>query len=638
MLKYFTFLVVSVVLSVSTYAEETAWPLIPTVAKSLKHNSAENLLVGSFYFHYLNEDYQSAYNQLTNLRTKQQVNTVVLDVLETTLLLALGLEDQALNLFKEIEADNASVPAQAWLYLARRWQTLANWPLAEEAANNALRNQTQPLAFKEAQEALYILVECSTNLEDTRSANNYFRQMEERGKWTEYARHNLLVASIQGYATIYEINRQVEEAIYFSGDTQESQALKDRILLLGAVYMLEEKRYAEADKYLKLVRQNGPYSAPALLEYGWAKFEQGRYSDALQPWRELLTQYEDWHPAVIESILAVPHTMELMNAETQALYGYETVEKRLLSMLAELKEQQQSSTITHWLDNWLNQQQGEWGWRRHNNVIDQTDTMSHSLMALLANSSVRSQLDGLYDLKRIQQDLNSQLTQLSFWQETAYSRQQHLRNVNGSNRLATLEQRYSRVMPAMDKLETEYEAEQKSPLAYASATEKIQVERIKKMVPLIKGLKENASPDLNLKEYMERWRRARGVLVWQMAKGQPQDEWLVTKEMWQLRTQVAQLNHQLNRSQAALNWSKTDWQGYAQRIENTKNTIRRLQADIRHLEQQQQQQIVATVQANLEQQQEKLTHYLAQARLSLARLYDNHLQLNLATTEAGGEQ
>lgn len=637
MLKYFTLLIVSVVLSAPTYAEDVAWPLIPQAVERLQQSSAENLLVGSFYFHYLNEDYQRAYNHLAQLRANQQVNSNALDVLETTLLLALGLEDQALALFNQIEQSNTGAPAEAWLYLARRWQTLGQWRLVEEAATNAYTSSVQPLQPNSVQEALYILVQCSTHLEDTRSAHNYFRQMNERGKWTEYARHNLLVASIEGYASVYEIDRQVEEALYFSSDSEESKALQDRILLLAGVFMLEEKHYAEADKYLKLVRQDGPYSAPALLEYGWAKFEQGRYADALQPWRELLSKYEDWHPAVIESILAVPHTMELMDAKTQALYGYETVEKRLLAMLAELSEQQKTSHINQWLNDWLAQQQGEWGWRRHENVIDHTEALSHSLMNLLASSAVRAQLDELYDLKRIQQDLNEQLQQLTYWQETARIRQHYLSEVKGSHRLAKLEQRYARLTPALDALEDEYAAEQKAALAYATAREQQQIERIKNAVPLIKGLKEKASSNLNLSDYMERWRRARGVLVWQMTKGQAQDEWLVTKHIWQLRSQVDQLNKQLTRSQSALEWSQTDWQGYAVRVDQSKQTIQQLQQNISQLQQQKQQQIIARVQSDLNQQQEKLTHYLAQARLALARLYDNHLQQHLANAGAGGE-
>src|SRR5690554_888628 len=94
-MKLFSLLFVSIILSVSAMAEDTAWPLLPDLAEQLHKNTVEDLQIGSFYFYYLNEDYQSAYNHLTNLRTNKQIKPAVLDVLETTLLLALGVEAKA---------------------------------------------------------------------------------------------------------------------------------------------------------------------------------------------------------------------------------------------------------------------------------------------------------------------------------------------------------------------------------------------------------------------------------------------------------------------------------------------------------------------------------------------------------------
>src|SRR5690554_2528923 len=636
-MKLFSLLFVSIILSVSAMAEDTAWPLLPDLAEQLHKNTVEDLQIGSFYFYYLNQDYQGAYNHLTDLRTNKQIKSAVLDVLETTLLLALGVEAKALSLAQDLEQASDSVPAQAWLYLARRWQVIGNWPLAEQAAKNAYESKTRPLEFFEAQEALHILVHCSVELEDTRSANNYFSMMAERGKWTDYARYNLLVGSIAGYASIYEVNRHVEAAEYFFGESEQSLALKDRIFLLGGIYMMGEGRFRNAEVFFQQVRQDSPFEAPALLEYGWAKLEQSRFEGAIQPWRVLQTKYESWHPAVIESILAVPHTMERMQATTQALYSYEAVEKRLLTMLSELNQQQSVSSIEYWLEQWLNEQQGEWGWRRHDQVIDQENPMSRNLMSFLASSSVRTQLNELYDLKRIQQDLNSQLAQLSYWQETAHSRQQYLSSVSGDSRLQALTKRYQALTPVIEDLEQQWESEQKSALAFATQDQKIQIERVKKAVPLIKGLKENNATDVDLAAYMERWRRARGVLVWQMLEERPQRQRLANNDMWQLRQQLALLETQLNHSQMALAASVTSWQGFVARIDESKQKIENLQQSISQLEQRLQQQIVANVQSDLQKQELKLTHYLAEARLALARLYDDHLQQKIITASVGGE-
>ncbi len=133
-MKLFSLLFVSIILSVSAMAEDTAWPLLPDLAEQLHKNTVEDLQIGSFYFYYLNEDYQSAYNDLTNLRTNKQIKPAVLDVLETTLLLALGIEDKALSLAQGIEQTSDSVPilfqhklGYIWLVVGRLLVT-GLWP------------------------------------------------------------------------------------------------------------------------------------------------------------------------------------------------------------------------------------------------------------------------------------------------------------------------------------------------------------------------------------------------------------------------------------------------------------------------------------------------------------------------------
>src|SRR5690554_3247562 len=74
----------------------------------------------------------------------------------------------------------------------------------------------------------------------------------------------------------------------------------------------------------------------------------------------------------------------------------------------------------------------------------------------------------------------------------------------------------------------------------------------------------------------------------------------------------------------ALAASVTSWQGFVARIDESKQKIENLQQSISQLEQRLQQQIVANVQSDLQKQELKLTHYLAEARLALARLYDDH--------------
>lgn len=636
-MKLFTLFLMSALLSAATVAEEVTWPLIPEVANELQESNAEDLHTGGFYYYYLSEDYQTAYNYLKELRANDQLKKTTLDLLEATLLLALGLEEQALALYETVEQDTNDVPAKAWLYLARRLHAIGHWNLAERAAVTAHISTIAPLNTEETNEVLYLAIHSLVELQDAHRAKSYLLAMSERSKWTDLARHNILIGDIRGFASSYEIKRQVADAAFFAEETDEGQSIIDRSYLSAGIYLLEEGYYVDATALLSRVRQDSPYAAPALLELGWALLEQSKYQAAMQPWRELQTKYASWHPAVIESTLTVPHTMERINATTQALRGYERAEERIVGMLADLREQQQEAYIKQWIEEWYSNQQGDWGWTRHNTSIDHNSAISKNLISYLSDSTVKEQLDTLFDLKRIKQNLSDQLLNINHWQETAKVRQDYLTQVNGAQRMAALETRHARLTQQANAIEQRWKEENASPFGFADDEQNVQIGLLRDAVPVIKALKENAKEPSEYMGYIERWRRTRGLMVWNMSKERPVKERLAYNELRELRAEVTKLNTQLSHSQLALQSTENAWLDYVARAEKAKEKVKEIQHKVNVLERFQQQHIVAEIQENLTFQEDKLTRYLAQARLALARLYDDHLQQKLATINIGGE-
>lgn len=126
-------------------------------------------------------------------------------------------------------------------------------------------------------------------------------------------------------------------------------------------------------------------------------------------------------------------------------------------------------------------------------------------------------------------------------------------------------------------------------------------------------------------------------MVWNMSKERPVKERLAYNELRELRAEVTKLNTQLSHSQLALQSTENAWLDYVARAEKAKEKVKEIQHKVNVLERFQQQHIVAEIQENLTFQEDKLTRYLAQARLALARLYDDHLQQKLATINIGGE-
>lgn len=614
-----------------------SWPVFLAVETTVPTaNTQTDLLKGVFYYHYLNEDYQAAFNQLALLQQHMDASEQpTLDVLQTLLLLSLGMDAQAQRLFKQIELNNHSVSGQAWLYLARRWQEQANWDNLGESAQQAL-NQQADLTDDQYQEALYLLLSSDVEQDSIKRAQNTLARMEKTGRWTLLAYHNVLVGLVRNFASVYEIQSVVSEALLYAKNTDKDNALVDRIHLIAGIYMLQQGRNVDAQNYLARIRQNGPYSAEGLLQYGWAKLEQSKYFDALQPWRELQKNYVDWHPAVIESILAVPHTMELMSAYTQSLRNYEMVEEQLQQMRLDIQQQQQPAYQQQWLAKWAQQQQGQWGKPYQRMLFDQVE-LRQNFLGLTAQTQFRSQLSQYYDTLTAKHALEQHQEQLVLWAQAVSARQAHLKSVDGQRRLAQLQQRQHALLSQVEQLEQEWQGQEKSLFSYASAEQKHRLGQLDNVVEQIKYLQTLAMPSRNLNPYKERWRRTRGTLLWNMTRDLSAREWQTTSEFWQLHQAIAQLRVQLEHSEQSLQWSASSWQGLAPRIAQLQTRITQTLTQLDYLQQTQEQHIYAAMNDHLNTLDARFVHYQTQARLALARLYDDALQERLMDAQANSE-
>ena len=618
-------LIFGLLISVQAAAQSpsAAWPLLPEQAQLI---APTDLTTGSFYYHYLTENYQAAVVLLEQMRQQFPENEQAsLDVLEVTLLLALGLDEQAATLFSRIRLQQPEAP-RAWLYLARRWQARGDWPALEESAKRALAGQQQ-LHQDEQQEALYLLLLSQVEQEKLNSARLSYSRLQPHGYWAELGRYNLLVAQIRSGTAVHAVRKTLTELHYYASNDERSVAIQDRANVIVAMYLLEHNQHRQAENVLNQVQLQGTYSAEALLFKGWTLFERGNYQAALQPWRVLQQDYSDWHPAVVESVVAVPHAMELLHANTQALRSYELVAQRLHGMLEQVQQLQQPSELQQWLTNWLEQQQGEWGWRRHQLNLS-SDPLSQTLLALFSTTSFRHQLAELYDIQRIQHDLQRQDQNLELWQNMLEQRIRLLEQADGVKRLQQLEGEHQRLEAEIGALNDRWKAQQGALFSYASAQQKQHLQRLERVVEHIQQL-QLSSQSRHLDDYKERWRRTRGTLLWQMVYHQSAREWASTHEFWQLQQGIADMQRHLQHSTLALQWSASRWQNFAQPLAQAKAQVQTLQQQSKALQQRQQQHLLSIMQHELALVEQRLNGYQAHVRLAIARLYDDALQQRL---------
>ena len=615
-------LLVILLSGVAVAQADDAWPLLPEAARQWQtqpQTPQQRLLWGSFTYHYLNQDYAAALNVLPPLRAQlsaeQQGHA---DLLETSLLLGMGLNEAAERLYISWQQQGLSAPAQSWFYLARSWFAAGFYPQASEAVTQALMSRPT-LAEPYRQEALFMEVSSQLEAGLQISAQRTLALMQGNDLWAGLARHNLLLSYILNEAPLAEVRQLLTSSLPLLPASAEGQALKDKMLLLGGIHALESGRYPEAETWLRAVSLKSAYSAPALLQFGWARLEQQQYQQALQPWRILQQRFQPWHPAVIESVLGVPYTLEQMQANTQALKGYEWVDQHLQGMLDELQHWQQPARLRQWLQGQLT-------------AAPELTPLDHHLSGLLATPGFRHQLQQWREVQTLQQDIRQHQQRLRWWQDALQYRRTAFVRANGAKRLQQAEQQLQQAEQQMERLQQRLDAEEQQLFAYASGHEAAQVQALERVVAHIRGLQRINTPTRDLRPYQQRWRRSRGVLLWNLYEQQPQRRYQVRQHWWQLQQQATRLQEQLQHSRLALQWSKNRGQGLDPRIATLQQHYAGAQQRLQQLQQQQQARLTTQLQEHLQQLQAQLQDYQAQARLAIARLYDNALQKHITAT------
>ncbi|MCD8521582.1 MAG: hypothetical protein LRY66_11915 [Saccharospirillaceae bacterium] len=609
-------------------------------------STEQRLLRGAFYYHYLTNNYQQALVSLDRLQNADLQDETAAEamVMKAAVLLALGLESDADALFAETETRGGEASANAWYHLARRWHARSEWEKAERCIRRALQLNQRPehsavhLNDAYSEEAKFILVASLAEQDRANEAADVLASMAQSGIWTGYARYNQILSLMRLHAVSRDLEKLIEEAIYYLPDNYEGQSLKDRILLVAGIYALDAGKYSQAESYLRQISLDSAFTAPGLLQYGWSLVEQWKYEEAMQPWRILQQRFSEFHPAVIESILAVPHALELLNATTQSLRTYEFVEKKLVAMLDALRTQNTPAEISLWLDEWQKQQQGQsWGWQRVR-LGDMPDgPMSRTLQDLLDDSDVNQMTAGLHDLSSMLNDVQRQQQDLLLWQAVLQQRQKKLSGLDAEKKLQRLEQQQADLTRSVLALQQRLYEEDKKVFSFASARDQANVDHLAAVVPRVEFLQRVNTPTRDLGVYKERWRRSRGLQLWRIYEEKPERQWQAQKNHWQLQGVTSELLEQLENTRTALLWADSSWVGFPQRVAQQQAALKQQEQRLQQLHEQQRQQLITRVSLHMAELDVRITEYLAQARLSVARLYDDSLQQQIAGGEAEGK-
>lgn len=597
---------------------------------------------GEYQYYYLTGDYTTAMNRLAQLKHDGSVQatnpeTEEVNLQQAIMLLSLGLHEQAQDLFAEVATTDNNHSSILWFNLAKRWYQLGEYQSAIDSIEqiNVSVQQAAQFGVKRIEEAQFIKAASYIELGRHKHAQELIASMNLRSIWTGYARHNFLLAMFEGNTSGRSLSLLIEDALYYLPATDEGRNLKDRINLIAALHFFESGKNRSVEKHLKRISLDGPYTPVALLQLGWNYVEQGKYERALQPWRELQTRFNGFEVDVMESMLGVPHVLELIQAHTQALKTFESSEEKFFAMKQAVINAKNSLEANSWLDDWILQQpDNKWGLPTDlDKTLPLTETTGF-LQGLVTTEEFVNKLLQYREFSLLSDTLEEHTQNLKLWLALVEIRERESKVKEAVVTIDDAEKTLSLAKIQLTDLQNYLAQSTNDIFALPSALEDKKIAALSKAAKAIELLNQENKASRDLAPYKKRWSRVRGVFLWQMHEEKPRKQWQLKQELLVLDKIIKRTEVQLLETRLAKQWAPKAWQGLKQRIVKLLTQTSEIKALVEDSKNESKQQLMFIAKSYLTDLSIRINDYLAQTRLSIARLYDDALQASVKSEDS----
>jgi tetratricopeptide (TPR) repeat protein len=623
----------------------------PVTAKEKAKTSVADLRYGVTLYHYYQQDYLSALAELmvADSRDGIQGHGNNPELIAGGISLAFGMQNHAESVFNAILKDDSRpqyARDAAWFYLGKLQYLRSDFEGAarsfENISNKASANlQAQVSALK---------INIAIRQNNFTGLNLKSLNQKKLLAWSPYATYNL--------GSAYARSGNFEQAEFYFNELNDLEseesaltkkelwALQDKAATAMGYTFLAQKKYDLAVKQFTRVRLDTHLSHQALLGLGWAYLSQQEYEAALSPW-QLLSQRSLSLPAAQESILALPFAYEKLQSPGDALAAYQEAESRFTQEIQFIREMRQTLTEGELLtliggpaltakelrEEWERTKdqpgisaaiaaEGEhWLKLESNSIIK---TRSAYLSELFSQSRFQTRVLDIRDLLHLQQVMQNWHPKLTLYKELLIDKQanrsldrQKVVQEKIDQQVNDLIKQRDSLTARINRIETEHDY-----LALADKDTRQMHAIVNRSEQALQKLKAAGKDSLDAAEKL---RMFKGILIWRAAQ-------TYTGNMIELQKNLQTLVSTLDKALATqarireITSTSFDIQPMMERVNKlTADTNNQLTVNA-HLLDLQTSLLRHDVDTQLEIHEKRLTHYLAQSQLAIARLYDTELR------------
>jgi len=584
-----------------------------------------DLRYGVALYHYHQQEYLQALTELLIAKERGGIqghgdNPALM---EGGFALAYGLERYSASIFSEMLADNVPEKSQvaAWYYLAKMRYMRGDWAMAESSLAHVKAigdsNKNSINALSNDLDILNINLAIKKN--NREQAEAFLENSNLSDNALSYLYFNLgsLAAREQDFTTAIEYYNRIGK-IEHSDD--EFRALHDKAMTAAGYSFLLSGDYVSAMGRFSNVRVDSALSGRALLGYGWAATELQQYSEALKVWSHLSrASLADENSQ--EALVAMPYAYEKMGRDGLALQEFKKAEysfKNEINRLDDVIANLSGDTLLQALR--IENEDGiDW--------LTQSDTpqLAPQLSYLIALFSQEKFQLGIQELRAL---LGVQKNTVEWQQKLAfYSDMLQQREIDRDNKAAviaqeTLKNQINNIQRKRNDLALKIEtiAGGKDYLALASGDEANLIRRAvraKKAVSL-PALRED-DPFIEDTDEAVRWYY--GMLLWNASENFSDRLWQAVKTLNSLDATIDELQSNYRNIEKILS-AAPDLQPFRIRVAEANARLERQNIEVNRAVAASKEQLRQQVVSVLREQRLRVEHYLAQSRLSVARLYD----------------
>ncbi len=623
----------------------------PVAAKEKAKTSVEDLRYGVTLYHYYQQDYLSALAELmvADSRDGIQGHGNNPELIAGGISLSFGMQNHAESVFNAILKDDSRpqyARDAAWFYLGKLQYLRSDF----EGAARSFENISDKASANLQAQVSALKINIAIRQNNFTGLNLKSLNQKKLLAWSPYATYNLGSAYARSgnfeQAEFYfnELNNLESEESALT--KKELWALQDKAATAMGYTFLAQKKYDLAVKQFTRVRLDTHLSHQALLGLGWAYLSQQEYEAALSPW-QLLSQRSLSLPAAQESILALPFAYEKLQSPGDALAAYQEAESRFTQEIQFIREMRQTLTEGELLTLiggpalTAKELQEEWEKTKNQPGISAAiaaegehwlkleshsiiKTRSAYLSELFSQSRFQTRVLDIRDLLHLQQVMQNWQPKLALYKELLVDKQanrsldkQKVVQEKIDQQVNDLVRQRDAMTARINRIETEHDY-----LALADKDTRQMHAIVTRSEQALQKLKASGKDSFDAAAKL---RMFKGILIWRAAQ-------TYTGNMIELQKNLQTLVSTLDKTLATqarireITSTSFDIQPMMERLNKlTADTNNQLTVNA-HLLDLQTSLLRHDVDTQLEIHEKRLTHYLAQSQLAIARLYDTELR------------